>query len=256
MLACPASAQAQAEDWQLTVQGDTRTATVAYDNGLFVSVRCQDGGLETYIGGLIPDGSGGGIGRTVDYAFGGAALRASTWQINEDGSVIFADLPGPLARRFRAGGELQLRTEARGGQPARRYVVVLPPSPGAIDQVLVACGKPTVEPRDALRDNESSEPATAGSAPGEIWRRAPIPRYPTAALRRGVSGSAVVSCFTRSDGRLEDCEIEVERPPRAGFGSMAVQSLRDARLSEAGVEAAGGPGSLLTTTQRFAVIPD
>lgn len=186
-----ASAQDASEDWQLTVRGDIQAASVTYDSGISVVVRCQAGGLETYIGGLTAARPNDDARRTIDYAVGSAPLRPSTWQVNEDGSVIFADLPAPLARRFRSGGDLQLRTRAVGDQPPRRYVVNLPSSASSIDQILVACGKPTVDPRDSLRTNESSESASGEGSGPPAWSRLPQPVYPDLALRRGLSGMAV-----------------------------------------------------------------
>jgi TonB family protein len=251
LFVAPASAQDVSEDWQLTVRGDTQAASVAYDSGISVVVRCQAGGLETYIEGLTPDRPRDDARRTIDYAVGSGPLRASTWQVNEDGSVIFADLPGPLARRFRSGGDLQLRTQARGDQPPRRYVVTLPPSATSINQVLVACGKPTVEPRDALRADETSEAPTASEPSPIRWARHPQPRYPGLALQRGVSGMAVISCVARDDGALDQCEIEVERPARAGFGAASLRATRDARLNAVGAQDSAQPRGLVTFTMRF-----
>lgn len=251
LFVAPAAAQDASEDWQLTVRGDTQTASVAYDSGISVVIRCQAGGLETYIGGLTPHRPRDDDRRTIDYAVGSAPLRASTWQVNEDGSVVFADLPAPLARRFRSGGDLQLRTRATGDQPPRRYIVSLPPSASSIDQVLVACGKPTVDPRDALRADETSQAPTTDDPSPVRWIRQPSPRYPELALQRGLSGMAVVSCVARNDGTLDDCEIEVERPARAGFGAASLRAARDARLNALTSEETAQSRGLVSFNLRF-----
>ena len=252
LIAGPASAQDVGEDWDLVQRHDALSASVAFDGGLAVAVRCDDGNLETYIAGLALPRERDDQ-RTVAYAFGDRPMRDSTWQISEDGQALFADLPAPLARRFRTGGDLQLRVEAHGQTPARRYVVSLPPSPAAIDRVLEVCGRPAVDPRDSLRASESSAEAWARQGPGPMWSRQPRPVYPDRALEAGVSGMAVLSCLTQDDGRLKDCQVEVERPGGADFGREAVRAARDARL-EAGEDFARPLGSgLVTFTIRFSI---
>lgn len=251
LLGTTSSAQDEPEDWQLTERDDLTAASVAFDNGISVVVRCQNGGLETYIGGLPPLRRRDDARRTLDYAFGDAVMRPSTWQTNDEGTVLFADLPAPLARRFRTGGDLQIRTEAAEDQPARRYVVSLPASAAAVDHVLVGCGRPTTDPRDALRLDETSEQPTEDDDAALSWRRHPNPRYPDTALRRGLSGMAVISCFAREDGRLEDCRIEVDRPMGAGFGTASLRAATDARVSAITTERVARSGGLVTFTIRF-----
>lgn len=255
-LAGPAAAQD--DDWEFIERRGTVAAAVSFDSGLAVAVRCDDENLETYIAGLAPtDVDEHEPRRTIDYAFGDRPLRASTWQISRDGQVLFADLPAPLARRFREGGALQLRLAAEGSTPARRYVVSLPPSPAAIDRVLTACGRPTVDPRDTLRRDEASTDATrtAPTRPGPTWARAPQATYPDRALEAGLSGMAVVSCLVQDGGRLDACQVEVERPSGADFGRFALRASRDARLIAAGDAPPGSPSEgMVTFTIRWNVM--
>lgn len=228
LVAAPASAQ-DGDDWDFIQRHDAVSASIAFDSGLAVAVRCDDDSLETYIAGLTLPRERNDQ-RTVAYAFGDRPMRDSTWQISEDGHALFADLPAPLARRLRTGGDLQLLVAAHEQTPARRYVVSLPPSPAAIDRVLTACGRPTVDPRDALRTNEASADASALDGPGPRWANSPRPRYPDRALAAGLSGMAVLSCRVQDSGRTQDCQVEVERPGGADFGREALRAARDARL--------------------------
>lgn len=250
-VAGPASAQASPDDWEFIDQQNVRAARVQFDSGLSVVVRCQDAGLETYIVGLPVDPEVELGRRTIDYAFGDAALRPSTWQTSENGRGIFADVPAPLARRFRAGGELQLRLPGREGRPSQRYVVRLPTSESSIDRVLTACGRPVEEARDALRRDERSDAPDEASSSAPTWRQLPRPSYPEPALRRRVSGMAVLSCLVQEGGRLDACQVEVERPMGAGFGAAALRSARDARLDAQGEASATASGGLITFTTRF-----
>ncbi|MGV3580044.1 energy transducer TonB family protein [Brevundimonas sp.] len=253
------SAVAQdAEDlWELDAAPDTLAASVSYDNGLAVIVRCQDESLETYVRGLgLPEPRRGeDPARRIDYAFGDRPLRESSWQISENGQALFADLPAPMARRFREGGPLQMRLAAQGDNPARRYVVTLPPSPTAINRVLEACDRPATDPRDVLRASEASiEPPTepvVDTPPRSVWDRPPRPPYPERALMVRVSGMAVVSCRVAGEGQLEECQVEVERPANAGFGEAALRGARTARLSPNPNWPASQRGGVVSYTSRF-----
>lgn len=250
LLAGPAAAQDAGEDWDLVQRHDAISASIAFDSGLAVAVRCDDGSLETYIAGLALPRERDDH-RTVTYAFGDRPMRDSTWQISEDGHALFADLPAPLARRLRAGGDLQLRIEAHGDAPARRYVVSLPPSPAAINRVLETCDRPVVDPRDAMRGDEVSRDPGIPTQPGPSWDRLPNAVYPDIALRNGLSGMAVLSCLTTVEGRLNACQVEVERPAGADFGRAAIRAARNARLALRR-DASGVPGAgIVTYTTRF-----
>lgn len=73
----------------------------------------------------------------------------------------------------------------------------------------------------------------AGDGPGRGVRTGPrnlrqpspggLRRYhPPEALRRGVSGTAVVSCRIREDTVLDQCQVLNETPPGQGFGQAGV----------------------------------
>lgn len=236
------SAAAQdVDDWDFADRRGVVSASVAFDAGLAVVVRCADQTVETYIAGLsLPQQSSSR--RDAAYALGDAPLRDSSWQISRGGDALFADLPAPLARRFREGGRLQLRVAGSDDAPARRYVVDLPPSPAAVNRVLEACGRPAIDPRDALRRNESSSEPLAEVPEGSRWSQSPRPTYPDRALLAGISGMAVLSCTNDDAGRPTNCQVDVERPAGAGFGRAALRAARDARL-----ETTHPAGTALTT---------
>ncbi|MBW8304574.1 MAG: energy transducer TonB, partial [Brevundimonas sp.] len=48
--------------------------------------------------------------------------------------------------------------------------------------------------------------------------------HPPEALRRGMSGTAVVSCRIREDTVLDDCRVLSETPPGQGFGAAGVRA--------------------------------
>lgn len=249
--AAPVLAQDSVEDWELIQGDDLLAARVRFDNGLGVVVRCHQGGLETFISGLPADPEVQTPRRTIGYAFGGSALRPSTWQTGRNGSTIFADVPAAMARRFRSGGELQLQAGAVENGPARRYVIDLPPSSSSIDQVLTACDRPILDPRDELRRDETSDAPGETQAGGSTWRRTPLPAFPRAALDEGVSGMVVLSCLVGDRGRLDDCVVEVERPVGQGFGEAALRATRQARLEPGRDNPSDQARELVTFTIRF-----
>ena len=48
--------------------------------------------------------------------------------------------------------------------------------------------------------------------------------YPTIPLRLGVRGKVVLHCTLEADGRLHDCRIVSEDPPRQGFGIASLKA--------------------------------
>lgn len=54
--------------------------------------------------------------------------------------------------------------------------------------------------------------------------------YPPKAIRRNVSGSALVECRVQLDQTLTDCKVLEETPPGYGFGQATIQFLRKARI--------------------------
>ena len=47
--------------------------------------------------------------------------------------------------------------------------------------------------------------------------------YPSRALRRGISGAAIIRCSVNKVGVLVDCSVEDEGPPGEGLGEAALK---------------------------------
>jgi hypothetical protein len=226
-LAAASSALAQDAPADWDVQRDPATQTlVAYvpmTTGLVIGVRCVKGDFAAIIAGLPEAGRNERI-RTLRI---GAPdhLHDSRWNVTTERSVAIADYPAPFARRLREGGPLSILVPGGGGEGRNlRHDIELPRSSAAIDEVLTACDRPLVDPRDALLP----EIEEGGLPSGATWARRPRPVFPQSAY---ASGYAVVSCLATAEGRLEQCVLEAQHPADSAFGRVALRSTADARLS-------------------------
>jgi hypothetical protein len=113
----------------------------------------------------------------------------------------------------------------------------LGPSGEALEQTLIACGRPLEDPRDQRLTGDGGD----GLPEGVTWLRPPRPQFP-AAVRGRVpkEGYATFSCATRADGSLNDCQVEAEHPAGFNLSESVLPALRRARVgfSEEG-QAAG-----------------
>ncbi len=225
LIAASSMAQAQAPgDWEYLTDARTRTAVAALPTttGVTVAVRCTDGGLEVLMTGLSPAEAEN---RTIGIGFGESPISDQTWSVATDDTVAISRLPAPFARKLREGGTLQVRLAGAGeGGRNIRYVIDLPPSQTAIDQILTACGRPLVDPRDAELDAVGED----GLPSNLEWLRQPRPRYP--ANMKYAKGFAVVTCVAATDGGLRDCVVETEHPHDGKFGEAIMDAVGDARL--------------------------
>lgn len=227
------------DDWTLARTDEVTAAYLRYESGLNLVVRCVGGRLESWIGGL-PEASEEARTRTVAMAMDRAPDVPQSWYVGRDRATVVSTSPARFARWLREGGSLNIALPGAGeGGRNLRYIADLPPSATALDETLNACGKPSVDPRDADIDTD------AASVPIR-WARQPRPRYPDRRVYEW--GFASASCLTRPDGRLEQCEIESEHPARGGFGAATLQSLRDARLETDGDTV---PRRVISFTVRF-----
>ncbi len=87
----------------------------------------------------------------------------------------------------------------------------------------------------------AGDPATANTPTAPIitegygWSQRPggqdfVRVYPRAALRKGLSGRAMISCTVGADGRLTDCAVIAEDPAGEGFGQAALRLSRLFRM--------------------------
>lgn len=94
--------------------------------------------------------------------------------------------------------------------------------------ILIALGAPVAAPADESSTGRPDCPAKA--APD--WRRLPMRiedyrhAYPREALRKGVSGRAVLDCKVSSAHLPADCKVDQEEPAQAGFGEAAIKLSR------------------------------
>ena len=136
--------------------------------------------------------------------------------------------------------------------PAARPVVSARPAPVVTPRAIVATAA-------AQPDAEPSPTPVAASAPAETpeapitnpsWVQSPQASWPRAASADLTSGSAVVSCTARADGRLTGCAVVSEEPVGAGFGPAAVEAAEKARLAPSMIDA-GATGRAIQFTVRF-----
>ncbi|ADL00014.1 TonB family protein [Brevundimonas subvibrioides ATCC 15264] len=235
--AAPALAQDAQEDWDLIRQPEQKT-TLAYiptTTGLGIGFRCVDGVFGAVIAGL-PAAGGNDRTRILRMKVGDDELADSVWNVTTDRTVALADYPASLARDMRDGGPVTI-VIPRGSEDGRniRHELQLPGSSAAIDETLTACGRPLVDPRDALLP----EIGEGGLPEGVTWARPPRPRYP---LTQYLEGVAVVTCVLQPDGSLDQCAVESEFPVDGRFGRAALRGVDRARLtSPAEVEGAYRP---------------
>lgn len=218
-------------DWDIhrEARGRAVMAYAQYDTGLGIGFRCIDGAFGAVISGLPPARAER---RNLMIRFDADQAHSTGWTATTDRTVAVADLPAPLARQFRKGGPLRITVprEASNGADVV-FEVDLPPSNQSIDQVLTECGRPVVDPRDAILEAVSEDGGPGG---GVVWARAPRPTFPHTQY---AAGFVVTTCLTTPDGRLSDCLNEMEHPPASRFGDAVLRASRDARVvSRQGVD--------------------
>ncbi len=217
-------AQDAGDDWDL-VQDPSQNLTMAvlaFDGGQAVAVRCLAPTFEVILTGLPPR-----TGSTValEIGFDDEDLRDIHWWTSEVPGLYVAVHPGLLARRLREGGDLNVVVAAEGEEARRRYVMSLVPSGAAIDATLAACGLPRDETRasgDSWVRPDSRDTLT--------WDSRPTPTFPDRAIGRSNWGHVFLSCVALPTGRVEQCQIDSERPENLGFGEAALASARRARV--------------------------
>lgn len=223
-LAMAGPAAAQSGDWDIHRNEDNKSlmAYTYFTNGLVIAFRCVDGSFGAIVSGLPPSRQER---QTLRLQFREEEAYDSGWSTTTDPTVAVGDYPAPLAREFRQGGDLRL-TVPRGAADGRnlQFAVELPPSGAAIDEVLTACDRPLVDPRDAELDAIGD----GGLPTGLVWTRPPRPSFP---LRSNYAdGFVVTTCLTNPDGSLRDCQIEMQHPEDSEFGEATLRAIRSARV--------------------------
>jgi protein TonB len=75
--------------------------------------------------------------------------------------------------------------------------------------------------------------------------------YPGAALRRGVSGQAVMLCKVTADGSMSDCKLLSEQPAGMGFGEAALNLAPDFKMSTTKSDGSSIAGATVRIPMRF-----
>lgn len=225
-LALPALAQDAGGDWDTYTDPERAltAASLTFDSGVSIGLRCGAGRYDALLAGL-PPAAEGAESRDLSIQFREKEASTQRWTVTTNPQVSVSDLPARFARSLRGGGRMQVRVMGAGpGGANLRYVFDLPASSGAIDRTLEACDKPLTDPRDAEIDALDPD----GLPGGVTWAERPRPTYPLGPTY--TRGFAVISCLTRSDGRLRDCAVESQHPLDGGFGEAALRATQRGRV--------------------------
>lgn len=210
------TAVAQEATWTGQQAGDVRLAYAVFaDEGVAMIGRCQAGTLEFMVQGVqlaVPDIDGA-------VQFDDGRVRDVTWTRSGDGRYLLADRPAHLMRGMAGASDARFQF---GFGTAAAGVDLTPPADGSeLNGLLTACGQPLTSDRDEAEFLQLDELA---------WERKGRVHVPPRASRDRISGWAVVTCMTRIEGMLDDCEVEAESPIGYDFGRASVNSLRESRL--------------------------
>lgn len=219
-LLAAASATAQEAAWTAQQSGDVHLAYAVFpDADVAMIARCQSGTLELLLQGVqlaVPDIDGA-------VQFDDGRVRDVRWVRSEDGRYLIADRPAHLARGMTRASAAHFQFGF--GERAPGITLTPPSEPAPLAGVLTACGQPLESARD-----EAEHLRLDGE---EVWVKKGRVHIPTRASRDHISGWAIVTCMTRAQGFLDDCEVEAEGPVGYDFGRASVNSLRESRLDPA-----------------------
>lgn len=235
------AAQDPGDDWDLTVNPEQQLTLASLDFGdNALALRCRAGLLEVLLTGVPPTPAEF---RTVQVTAGLISNERQDWRTQPGLPVLSASEPDRLARQMRAGGELNVRIDGIGtGDRARRYRLPVPASARSVDQVLAACDRPLSDDWDRL----------SRSTVSLLWADAPVPDFPTAALRTGVeAGTVVMQCIVGTGGEFDVCRVVSEVPTGADFGKEAIKVAKSARVQLSPNDTAS-IGRVVQFTMRFA----
>lgn len=227
-MASPAFAQSTdtEADWEI-VRDPARKTTLAVlttTTGLNLAVRCVDSSLNAVLAGL-PAAERSEDRRMLRLKFRDDEEYGSAWTVTTDRAVAVADFPAAFARDIRDGGRVQITVpDGAGAGRNMRYDLTLPPSTIAIDEVLSECGRPSIDPRDAV----TLDVGSGGLPRGMTWAVPPRPRYPST---RYAAGAVTLTCVVNPNASLSDCLVESEHPADGRFGQAALRAMSQARVA-------------------------
>lgn len=222
-----AAAWAQQDDdgWDLSRDSarGLAIASVGYEDGPVLAVRCMGGVFDVILTGMPPFRESR---RILEVAFGGDEPQEQYWTQTAVEGVVASNFPATFARRLREARTLTVIASGEDGASRVRRVLPLPASSVGLDAVMSACGKPVVDPR------QPTDFVEIGAGSRRTWARPPSPSYPDLALSREANtGHVGVSCVAEANGRLRDCQVESEIPGGVGFGARALSAAREGRVT-------------------------
>lgn len=154
--------------------------------------------------------------------FGGAGVHADNGTCHPRGSSGDRD-----DVQTRAGRRAAARNQARTQPASTSSYPLQPPLTTPLPPV-----ETTISPPPGPIEITTTTPTEPPPAPAIIstpnWLRKPSGRefaryYPDAAVRRGLEGSATLSCQVSATGTVRACEVLAETPQDQGFAAAALK---------------------------------
>lgn len=239
--ALPAVAQDGAgDDWDLhqdPARGLT-LATLEFEGAPTLAVRCLNGDLAVIVA-QLPAPLPGGNAMDVTVSARSAGL---SWRPVGDAHTAQHAAPDIAARDMRRGGAVTIRAPGDDGR-LRRYELSVPTESANVARVLETCGRAISDPRDDLPRLDPR--AVTWTGRGEAV-------FPQSAADKGIrAGEVILSCRVNGMGGLDDCRVESETPPDAGFADAASGIWSTGRLALP--DGSSPDGSLIILKTRFRV---
>lgn len=214
--ATTAAAQESSDGWDVSrdAASDRTIASVSYDGGLSLGVRCLQGTLDVIVIGL-PTGTTADPELTM--SLGAAPEETSAWLRGPQGELLSFSAPRHGRLLAQAGTVTFSGARAEGG--VWRQTVDLPQDGSGVDQALQACGL-------RLRDERDLRPSVDELLTEDYFVVAPeFPEITTG------QRSFEVSCIVAEAGRLTNCVTEQIRPRDDTAAPALAAALEAAELS-------------------------